>query len=58
MFNNKKIKLKAAKKTNIEALKKLSKLQKNNEIIDPNKFEQYVKDLYKKNLKELSKKQK
>ena len=48
----------AIKKTNLEAMNKLIKLQKNNEIINLIEFERYILDLYEKNLKEILKKQK
>ena len=48
----------AIKKTNLEAMNKLIKLQKNNKTIDPIEFERYILNLYEKNLKEILKNQK
>ncbi len=58
MLNDKKIKLEAAEKINIEVMDKLLKIHENNIIIDPIEFEKYFNDLYEKNLKEILKKQK
>ena len=44
------IKKTAAKKTVKEAKQKLNKLKKEGKKIDKEKFEEYVKNLYKKNL--------
>lgn len=49
----KKIKKMAAKKTVKEAKQKLLNLKKKGKKLDEEKFEEYVKNLYKKNLEEM-----